>query len=139
MTTSSLVVVLDTHWCFFLTDAGKKRALAELQELLKVNRRAVAKLHEVLRRIDAGAAKPGDIRSLGHPGLLEARAQHDGVWLRLYYFTEQPHRVAVKVVQKKRNKADPDDIAATRRAQVGWTPEDCSGAFRFESSVSDIR
>lgn len=118
------------HWCFYQTENGRKKPQEDLLKFALTYPRLTAKLYLVLERIEAGTTRSGDVKPISS-GILEARASHSGVHIRLFYFTKAPHLVAVKFVVKKRNATDPDDIKYVRRIHNGWVSTDCSGEQRL--------
>jgi phage-related protein len=84
-------------------------------------------MRQTIKRHVEGKSRSKAIAHLGQQ-IYEFRVNESGIWLRVLFFTDNPHIVGVKTVMKKQNKADVNDINYAIRSKTGWVPKNCQGA-----------
>lgn len=120
-----LRLVPPLHFCWFSTPAGNCPAEDDLDDVKQIH--AQARMRATIKRHVEGKSRPRAVTHLGNQ-IYEFRVQDSGIWLRVLFFTSNPHIVGVKTVVKKQNKADGNDLDYATRCKGSWVPENCQGA-----------
>jgi len=103
------------HW-WSAQEGGRSRAKEEMDDLPPAERAALAL---VIKRVIDGTTRGQDVKPLAS-GVLEARAQLNGVWLRCAYARWGHDFVGLTVFKKKQNRTEPKDLDRATQRWKDW-------------------